>query len=79
MTTLYHKKGLPDDLLTSTTEGEREVKVSLIASDDLALFLAQTLAQSIEQNQEIINQLKLLNIRFEEMANTKLNLEDIGN
>jgi len=36
------------------------------------------LSQSYEQNKSILSQLKLLNARFEEMANTRINENDIG-
>ncbi len=77
MSTLYHKKGLPDDLLTSTIEGEREIKVSPVGSDALEVFLTKLLLEQKGTNERILRQLELLNLRFEETFNTKLGERDL--
>tara|TARA_R110002096_G_scaffold428601_1_gene640516 strand:- start:163 stop:405 length:243 start_codon:yes stop_codon:yes gene_type:complete len=76
----YKIDGIPSDTLTSDKVGERAYKVSLdnqeiVSSLVEALTLATLKVES--QNTDIIEQLKLLNLRFEEAFDTKMNAEDI--
>ena len=70
--------GLPNDTLTSEIVNERSFKVALQNLGEISDSLAIVLAKTHEQNDSIINELKLLNLRFEEMANTRINENDIG-
>jgi len=75
--TLYHKKGLPDDLLTSEIEGARQIKVSPVANEDFEIFLSKILLEQNTTSLKILEQLRLLNIRFEEAFETKINEGDL--
>ena len=77
MTTLYHKKGIPDDLLTSNKEGGREIKVALTKNNQVSTELLKSLYLMRESNKLILNQLELLNARFEEAFQTKINKGDL--
>lgn len=70
--TIYSKQGLPEDLLTSDVEGERKLKVDANLSEQLATALIE----SESTNQKILEQLLLLNSRFEEAFNTGLTEAD---
>lgn len=73
----YEKRGLPEDLLTNKIEGERKVKVSSLSDSDTNSIIAALLSQISSSNNDIRDQLKLLNARFEEAFNTRLEGEDI--
>lgn len=70
--------GLPSDMVTSEIIGDRKLKVSIENLNQLGDLLSMSFAKMHEQNTLIINELKLLNLRFEEMANTNLTHRDIG-
>jgi hypothetical protein len=72
MSTEYNKKGLPDDLLTSKVYGERRIKVDA----DVELQLIKAMIGLESSNSKILEQMKLLNIRFEEAFDTKLTEAD---
>ena len=74
----YDLNGLPKDLLSSKIEGERALKVAIKETEELSLFVAKGLAKISDQLSVIIKQQCLLNVRFEEIAQTKINLDDIG-
>lgn len=75
--TLFHKKGLPDDLLTSEIEGQRQIKVSPVADEDFEIFFSKLLLEQNTITLKILDQLKLLNVRFEEAFDTKIKDGDI--
>lgn len=61
-----------------------EVNVSIFVDeqketfDNLIDVVTRLFGKAECQNQEIIDELKLSNLRFEEMANTRINKNDIG-
>lgn len=73
----YEKKGLPEDLLTSKTEGSRSIKVSSLSDSDTNSIIAALLSQISSSINDIRGQLKLLNARFEEAFKTRLEGKDI--
>ena len=66
--TTHDKEGLPAELID---DGRLNVSLDELTVED-------KLVKSIELQQEILNQLVLLNARFEEMANTRITENDIG-
>ena len=77
MTTLYDKQGLPDDLLTTDIEDEREIKVSPVANEEFEVFFSKILLEQNTISLKILEQLRLLNVRFEEAFDTKIKDGDI--
>ena len=71
---IYYHQGIPSDLLTSDYADKRRLKV-----DDAALIqqVIEASVQASSINREILEQMKLLNARFEEAFNTKLNEGDL--
>ena len=75
--------GIWSDLLddwSDTFASSESGTVQKVNVDNMAGLIAALVKLAItqdSQNDEIINQLKLLNVRFEEMAGTKINLNDI--
>ena len=74
--TFIHK-GLPDDLLTSQEIDVRRLKVESELSEIGLGKASESTNVLLIALSEIRNELKLLNARFEEMANTKINENDI--
>lgn len=69
----------PSDILTSDIEHKRRVKVD-VAQDPNNEFASPTynlLSNMAESNRNILIELKLLNARFEEMAETLIEKTDI--
>lgn len=75
--TLYHKKGIPEDLYTSETENEREIKVSPVANEDFETFFNKVLLEQNNIAKRILKQLELLNARFEDTFETDINEVDL--
>ena len=68
--TTFDKEGLPAELITD----DDELKVTLgDESDDIN----SNIRELLDVNKSILLELKLLNIRFEEMADTNINKTDI--
>ena len=69
----------PIDLMTSEKVNDRRLKVEaeIISSEALILFVAQSLITVESQNSQIIDELKLLNMRIEEAFNTKIKAGDL--
>ena len=70
---------LPIDLMTSELRNDRRLKVQTEQDPDVE-FKTPTyslLANLLDVNTEILNQLRLLNVRFEEMSETHINEQDI--
>ena len=71
--------GIPNDLTTSDVENKRRFKVESTQDPETefssALYMA--LAKSNELNCSILAELRLLNARFEEMAETHIHETDI--
>lgn len=74
--TFIHK-GLPNDLLTNQEIDERRLKVESELSEAGLAKASESDSVLLIALSEIRNELKLLNARFEEMANTKINENDI--
>ena len=75
----YSIKGIPNDILTNDIVNDRRFKVESQQDPDVE-FTAPTyqlLASLLDVNIETLNQIKLLNARFEEMAETHINEQDI--
>ena len=66
---------LPFDLMTNDVKDSRRLKVESVVVD-LQKQLAETLITSESTNKMILEQLRLLNNRFEEAFNTGLNEVD---
>lgn len=62
----------PNDLLTSDKIGERSVKVSITDAQNVDGPLSSLVFDLVASNVAILEQLKLLNARFEETFNTKI-------
>lgn len=73
----YTLPGIFSDLLTSEKIGDRKFKVSVENLSEIGKLLTISLLKTHEQNDLIIQELKLLNLRFEEMAETKITKDDI--
>lgn len=54
------------------------VRVNIKNLEEFGLLLEQILARLVDQNSVIIKQLCLLNVRFEEIAQTRINDKDVG-
>ena len=72
----YSIHGLPNDTLTSDVINERAFKVSIENLSAVGSVLAARLIEMESMNNEILEQMKLLNNRFEETFNTGLNETD---
>lgn len=68
----YALKGIPNDTLTSDIVNERSFKVSIDNLTELYQLTAASLVDSNSVNKKILEQLRLLNNRFEEAFNTKI-------
>ena len=74
---------MPIDLMTSELRNERRLKVEaeILAetggSLELLLLRLISVSSSENQSERILEQLKLLNLRFEETFNTGLNESDL--
>lgn len=68
----YSIHGIPSDTLTGDKIGERAYKVAIDNMVELNTSLALTVIELESSNKRILEQLKLLNDRFEEAFNTGL-------
>lgn len=75
--TAYDKEGLPEDLLTSKTIGERELKVSLTDANQTTRIMISAITKMAEQNLELLNEIKLLNARLESAFETGIKSGDL--
>lgn len=80
----YEKKGLPEDLLTSKTEGSRSIKVSSVSTSESIAFaslvnerLEQFTKESKVSNDEILMELRLLNAVLKEALESSIEKEDL--
>lgn len=74
----YDVGGIPSDTLSSDVVGKRNFKVSVEDSEELLLFLTDSLARITDQNSVIIKQLCLIGAILEEMSDSGLDLTDIN-
>ena len=72
MSTIYSKNGIPEDLLSSDVEGDRRLKVDA----DLESQLAMSVIEANSLSLALLEQLRLLNNRFEEAFNTGITEAD---
>lgn len=72
---------IPEDFIKAfedVTPGNPALGVTLKNTNEFEIIIDKSLSSLIDLNEAVLNELKLLNLRTEEMGNTGINLNDIG-